>query len=78
MNNATTFTPGKAYFTRSICDYDCIIEILVAKRTAKTVTTSDGKTLRIRMLGNVEAVRPWGNYSMSPTIDATELRTEAR
>ena len=64
------FTVGKAYKTRSICDADCIISLTVAKRTAKTITTEKGKTLRVSLLDGIERVRPWGTYSMAPTISA--------
>lgn len=66
-----TFTTGKTYTTRSACDHDCIISITVAKRTAKTVTTSEGKTLRISAdYTGAECVKPWGSFSMAPVISA--------
>ena len=55
----TIFTPGKTYWTRSICDYDCIFKITIAKRTAKFVTTTEGK--------------PHGNYSMCAIIGADKV-----
>lgn len=76
MTNTThTDTPrfevGKTYSTRSICDRNCIFSITVAKRTAKTITTDEGKILRISTAYNgIEAVAPFGRYSMSPTIFA--------
>lgn len=70
----TKFETGQTYQTRSICDADCIISITVAKRTASTITTTEGKTLRVignlSKLNNAETVRPWGNYSMAPAIHA--------
>jgi hypothetical protein len=66
----TTFTTSRTYSTRSICDYDCIISLTVARRTAKTLTTTAGKTLRITTRDGVESVKPWGTYSMSPVIRA--------
>lgn len=69
-----TFQPGKTYATRSICDHNCIISLTVAKRTAKTITTTDGKTLRINLWQDVEQVKPWGSYSMAPIVDATDIR----
>lgn len=68
--NTTTFATGTTYATRSIGDADCIITLTVAKRTAKTITTDAGKVLRIFMYDNVERVKPWGSYSMAPTISA--------
>lgn len=64
------FQTGKTYSTRSICDHNCIFSITVAARTAKTIRTSDGKTLRVGVYDNAEFVRPLGNYSMAPIIRA--------
>ncbi len=64
------FEAGKHYKGRSICDAECVISILVMKRTAKTLTTSGGKTLRISERSGGEFVMPWGRYSMAPTISA--------
>lgn len=64
------FEAGKTYKGRSVCEADCIISITVAKRTAKTVTTSGGKTLRISERQGGEFVMPWGRYSMAPVISA--------
>lgn len=66
-----TFLSGKTYNTRSIADADCIFSITIAKRTAKTITTTDGKTLRIGVRDDAEFVKPLGSYSMAPTIRAT-------
>lgn len=75
------FEIGKTYATRSICDSNCVITGKVLKRTAATVTMDvkgyGVKTLRIskglsEYLG-AEAVKPWGTYSMSPTLDATDI-----
>jgi hypothetical protein len=75
INNATeyemqSFQIGKTYSTRSACDHNCIISIEVVKRTAKTVTTKSGKTLRVSEYGGVECVKPWGSYSMAPIVRA--------
>lgn len=61
----TTFTPGKTYSTRSVGDHNCIFKITVASRTAKTITTTEGKTLRIKVYKDVEQVKPEGSYSTS-------------
>lgn len=66
------FEVGKTYKGRSVCDSECIISLTVAKRTAKTITTSEGKTLRIKDFGG-EFVMPWGVYSMAPSIRAESL-----
>lgn len=67
------FEPGKTYSTRSLCDHDCIISLTVESRTARTIRTVAGKTLRVSSYDGAEMVRPWGHYSMSPIIDATDI-----
>lgn len=68
-----TFQVGQTYTTRSIGDHDCIIRVTVAKRTAKTITTAAGKTLRIsKFYDGAEMVKPWGSYSMAPIVTARE------
>ncbi|QKC89973.1 hypothetical protein EB230_17340 [Mesorhizobium sp. NZP2234] len=64
------FEAGKTYKTRSICDSNCWFSITVASRTAKTIKTVDGKTLRIGSYGGSETVKPHGSYSMAPVISA--------
>ena len=65
-----TFETGKTYSTRSICDADCIFSLTVVSRTAKTIKTSDGKSLRIALHEGNEYVMPFGRYSMAPMIRA--------
>ena len=64
------FETGKTYYTRSIGNHNCIFHITVAKRTAKTIVTTEGKRLRIRVWNDNEQVSPMGSYSMSPVISA--------
>jgi len=66
------FEPGKTYWTRSIGDSECIYTITVARRTAKTITTTEGKTLhpKPRYDNEAEFVMPHGRYSMAASIDA--------
>ncbi|RWC28138.1 MAG: hypothetical protein EOS70_27900 [Mesorhizobium sp.] len=66
----TAFEPGKTYKTRSICDSNCWFSITVASRTAKTLKTVEGKTLRIGSYDGAETVKPYGSYSMAPVISA--------
>ncbi len=66
------FEIGKTYATRSIVDADTWVRITVAKRTAKTITTTEGKTLRPHVYEDTEQVRPWGSYSMCPIIGADD------
>ncbi len=74
MENVVAFEVGKTYTTRSICDNNCIISVTVAKRTAKRLTTSEGKILGISIYDGKEQVRPWGNYSMAPIVRAGESK----
>lgn len=71
------FEAGKTYWTRSVCDHDCIIRVAVAKRTAKTITTAEGKTLRVADYKGVEQVKPWGSYSMAPIVGADRMEARA-
>lgn len=66
-----TFKPGKTYYTRSICDHNCIFEVTVSKRTAKTITTSEDKRLKVYTNEDgIEYVKPHGSYSMCAIIRA--------
>ena len=70
------FEVNKKYYTRSICDHNCIFTMEVVSRTEKTIKANvDGilKTLRIKTDNNIEFVLPQGNYSMCPIIRATNL-----
>jgi len=69
-----TFEVGKTYSTRSIGDHNCIIRVTIAKRTAKTVTTTDGKTFRPTVYRDVEHVYPWGRYSMCASVSAEDTK----
>lgn len=64
------FQKGSTYTGRSICDHNCKFSLTVARRTAKTITTTAGKRLGIKIREGVEFVMPEGNYSMAPTIKA--------
>lgn len=64
------FQTNTTYSTRSICDYDTIISVRIAKRTEKTVTDTDGKRYGIKVWDGVEQIMPWGRFSMAPTISA--------
>ena len=70
---AIQFETGKTYRCRSMCDYDCIIEGTVLRRTAKTVTMqlrNKVKVFRPFDPHGIEMVRPWGSYSMCPIMSA--------
>jgi hypothetical protein len=67
------FEVGKTYTTRSIGDADCIISVTIDKRTAKTVTAKvmgHVKNFCVAVYEGVEFIKPWGSYSMSPTLRA--------
>jgi hypothetical protein len=70
------FEVGQTYSTRSIGDHNCIIRVTIARRTAKTVTTTEGKTFRVGAYyrDGHEMIRPWGNHSMCPIITAEDTR----
>lgn len=73
MIATATFQAGRTYSTRSICNYECIISLTVSKRTAKTITTTEGKTFRVNVNAHgEETVKPWGSYSMAPIIGAND------
>lgn len=67
------FETGRTYWTRSICDADCRVIVKVASRTAKTITTEDGKRLKVFERDGVESVKPWGSYSMAPIVSADRV-----
>lgn len=70
----TTFETGKTYSQRMICDHNCIVSITVAKRTAKFLTTTEGKRLGISIRDDVEQVYPDGHYSMCTCIGADDTK----
>lgn len=71
------FEAGKTYYTRSIVDSETIIKLTVARRTAKTIVTSEGKRLRISHYNGAEQVAPHGRYSMCAIIGADRPLEEA-
>ena len=72
-SNATQFETGKTYFTRSSCDWDCIYDFTITRRTAKSVwIMKDGEEVRrsVYLYDGVERFRPFGTYSMCAIISA--------
>lgn len=69
------FEPGKTYFCRSICDYDCKWSYLVTKRTDKSIYVQKDGTGPV-MARRVSSDRygefcyPMGHYSMAPVLRA--------
>lgn len=77
-NQVAQFEVGKTYYTRSICNHDCIFFVKVIKRTAKTVVVlKDGEEKRCKIglswNGKEETITPWGVYSMCPVIGASDI-----
>lgn len=70
----TSFETGRTYWTRSVCDHNCIIRVEVLKRTPKTITTTGGKTFRIFTYDSIEAVKPWGAGALMPILQADDTR----
>lgn len=70
----TSFQVGETYATRSASNWDCIYSWTVIKRTAKFVTLQEdsGRVNRVgvRTWNGVEMCRPFGAYSMAPSIRA--------
>lgn len=71
------FEIGKTYTMASPCDRNCVWTYTVTKRTAKTITISDGtetKTCRVNTQvsedRNAETIFPLGRYSMCPALSA--------
>ena len=55
------FEIGKEYFSRSICNYDCIFTIKITGRTAKTVSyeyMGDSRRSKIRVDDSGEYIQP--------------------
>ena len=77
-NQIAQFEVGKTYYTRSICNHDCVFSVKVLKRTEKTVVVlKDGKEKRCKISlswnGKEETITPWGVYSMCPVIGASDI-----
>ena len=66
------FEIGKEYFTRSICDSECVFSIKITGRTAKTVSyeyMGESRRSKIRFDDSGEYIQP-DRYSMAPTFRA--------
>ena len=69
------FEVGKTYSHKWIGDSDLISEYEIIKRTAKTITIDVNgtvKNLRCKEFEGAEAVKPFGSYSMAPTLRAAK------
>jgi len=68
------FEIGVTYYTRSICDHDCVMEFEVLSRTNKTIVISSNitgvKRVTVYEFKDSENAMPLGRYSMAPVIIA--------
>lgn len=71
------FEIGQTYTMRSICDHNCVWSYTITKRTAQTITITDGKETKtcriskaISQYRNAETIYPLGQYSMAPSLCA--------
>lgn len=74
---ATKFEVGTTYWTRSICDHDCVFTFKIVRRTAKQITFEQHGKLRTRgvyIADGVEHCKPNGTYSMCAVISADKSR----
>ena len=78
MKNETTeikatFKAGTIFGARSACNYDCIFEAEIIRRTPKMVVVNylqeKNKRFKIYMRDGVECFTT-GSYSMAPVFDA--------
>ena len=70
----TRFVVGGTFQTRSVCAHNCVISVTIESRTACFVRTTEGQRFKVARSevagGEVETIRPWGSFSMAPTITA--------
>lgn len=71
------FEIGKTYTMRSIGDHNCVWAYTITKRTAQTITITDGKETKtcrickpVSQYRNAETIYPLGQYSMAPSLCA--------
>ncbi len=71
--NTTQIKAATKYTARSVCDYNCIFELFVINRTAKTATIKyNGEIRRTKIKTDytgIEYLRP-DDYSMAPMFRA--------
>lgn len=73
------FETNKNYLMGWIGDSELKTEYTVIKRTEKTVTVKEisnnkVKNCRIKVYDNCEYIKPFGTYSMSPSLYANKLK----
>lgn len=74
-----TFEIGKEYYSRSICNHDCVFTIKITGRTAKTVSyeyMGESRRSKIRVDDSGEYIQP-DRYSMAPVFRSSrEIQAE--
>ena len=74
MNTDKKIKPATTYFARSVCDFECVFQLFVIKRTAKMATIQrDGNISKTKIhtdCSGFEYLRP-ENYSMAPIFRAS-------
>ena len=74
------FETGKIYYCRSACDYNCVWNFIVERRSDSSIWIRDvdGNKPAIRRSiknwSNVETCLPLGSYSMAPMLSADRVR----
>mgnify|MGYP003291328999 CR=1 FL=1 len=66
----TTFTINTTYRGRDVCDSSYRVHARVAKRTAKSVTLTDGKRYMIKVINDCEVIF-LGKDAYAPVIRAS-------
>lgn len=75
-NTETKFEAGRTYYTRSVCDHECIFRFEVVRRTARSVWIVEPGSSKpparkaISVWQGVETIKPHGSYSMAPILSA--------
>lgn len=76
------FEAGATYYTRSLCDHNCIWRFTIVRRTASSVWVSElngdrcavkVERRKISQYDGCENFKPFGVYSMSPTVSADRV-----
>lgn len=74
------FEIGTTYTMSSACDHNCVWTYTVIKRTAATVTITDGTETRTCRISKdwseyrgAETILPLGKYSMCPVLSADHI-----
>lgn len=80
-SNETTFSAGRTYWTRSVCDHDCVWQFTIVRRTARNVWFRAGTDSEVQRRGiTTESGRefffPFGRYSMAAIVSSDRVVAE--